>query len=144
MKRAACVLFVNDAGQVLTISRRGIPESVGIPGGKVDSYPRVESELDAAYREIWEELGIRRSAHTLIPVYVGACDDFWVTTFLSSLQPSIKALEVEEGMVASWTDISALLSTDLLEDGSPKSPFQDYNRRLFENSQVLNSLRSKL
>lgn len=52
---SATALVINSEGLILTVSRRGAPNDIGLPGGKLDSD---EWASEACARELREETGI--------------------------------------------------------------------------------------
>lgn len=49
-KMAVCVLMITKNGNVLSVSRKGVYDQVGLPGGKVDLDDA--TILDTAFREL--------------------------------------------------------------------------------------------
>lgn len=118
---AACVVIINDNGEVLAASRRGKPTEFGLPGGKVDNG---ETLLEGALREVYEETGIQLQADQLHHLITD--DDghgFVVTTFVCVEEmPSDCAVQREADITVKWVDPQMLI------DG----PFGDYNTRVLE------------
>ena len=128
LPRAVSVLALELSGPVpmfLCVSRRGFPDSVCMPGGKVDPG---EDEAQAAIRETFEETGVLADRADLVPLFAGICPPgpdgraFWSTTYL--LRPGFdisKAGTREPGIFVSVRPL-ALLSSEL-------DAFPEYNAR---------------
>lgn len=129
MKPAVCVIIpLNTLATVLAISRRNNASQWGFPGGKVDPG---ESNVEAAVREIAEEVGITLTAEHLEPLYAGPCpgkgpeDTYWVTTYLwKGPMPSMDSLNAEEGLVLKGGCRAMLCD-------SRHSPFARYNQEVY-------------
>ncbi len=120
---AVCVILPtrNTIEELLAVSRRNDPTQWGIPGGKVD---KMEVNVNAAIREIYEETGLTVWAYNLQPIYSGPCfgkdgQDFWVTTYLASEWGG--EIKAEAGLLIKPMEIEALCDWDV-------SPFAAYNR----------------
>jgi 8-oxo-dGTP pyrophosphatase MutT (NUDIX family) len=122
----SCVCFlvvkhIDGAQHVLAAYRKKSPDKPGFPGGKIEGQDK--NAFHAALRELWEETGIRvKSAMSL---YLGVEGDgqtvtetFFAVQWDDSQEPVSRP---GEGKVAwiTW------------EEMFEKSPFADYNRRVF-------------
>ena len=135
MKQAVCVLIeIPNTKMFLAVSRRGSNTQWGLPGGKVDPG---ETPLEAVVRETKEETGIDLDKDKLKEVYVGVCTGdvvYLVTTYKYDGTFSTDSLETEPGMLLSYRT-----EAELCDDS--KSPFAEYNRRIFKYyQQVTNGL----
>jgi 8-oxo-dGTP pyrophosphatase MutT (NUDIX family) len=127
MKQAVCVLIPCTLvpSWFTVVSRPQKEELWGMPGGKVDPG---ETPLQAAVREVHEEIGLDLHPSTLEVLHTSVCHgevDYETTTFLYT-GPDVDGVryKVEEGLHA------GLATEDELCD--PKfSPFAEYNRRAF-------------
>lgn len=76
--RAAGVVVLNGAGDILLVRERGLPGQMGkaglwhIPSGTVESG---ENPQDTATREAWEEAGVRVRLHTFLGALLGRFPD---------------------------------------------------------------------
>lgn len=120
MKKAVCVLILNDDGKILSVSRKDDHTAFGLPGGKVDPGETLPA---AAIRETFEETSV--NIEGLIPLYTGMCVDYEVTTFLATIAfPSSNP----KGNSPSETGVIKWLTAEELSKG----PFKDYNKELFQ------------
>jgi len=136
MKQAVCVVIKNKYGRYLAVSRRNDLTQWGFPGGKVDPG---ESNIEAATREIYEEIGISVCDENLIPIYTGIClgkdgCNFWATTYFLSreVDPGLDDYTPEEDISITWMDNYALTHPD-------HSPFAHYNREIFKSLSIMES-----
>lgn len=124
MKSAVCLLYINDDGMVLSVSRRDNPSQWGFPGGKVDLG---ESNVEAVQREVFEEIGVLAGDISYEPLFCGPCEgdvNYWVTTYtLKDLVKNIIFVP-EPGLSIAWKNMNDLCNIRI-------SPFADYNRRVF-------------
>lgn len=127
MLPAVCVLLPTrwDTEHILAISRRNDTTQWGIPGGKVDLG---ESNIQAAIREIKEEVGLVLNQQYMEPIYVGPCygkdgRDYWVTTYLYQGNFKAEDLVAEEGMYFREFHLRELCNF-------LKSPFAPYNQNV--------------
>lgn len=117
----ACVLVVNDRGQILLVKRK-LGTGVSMPGGKAD--PGEDVRIGAA-RELLEETGLRADPASLVRLFDGICaseldHDYLTTTFFAPRwEGEIGTGEVEmQPYWGSWKE--------LIEG----SPFEHYNRAM--------------
>lgn len=130
MKSAVCLLAATPDGKTfLSVSRRHDTSRWGLPGGKVDPG---ETNLEAAVREVREEIGVALPAERLEPLYSAICrgqgpdDTYWVTTYLwTGPLDTLTSLAPEEGLTVSW------LYEDALTDAQ-RCPFASYNLGVFQ------------
>lgn len=132
MKKAAGILLVRKSdGKILTASRRGEPNNIGIPGGKVDPG---ETVLEAAVREVLEETGIQVRPDEMYQVYIRPCRgdvDYEMTTFLcfaEDIAPRAdfdEPFEFETGIQIRWSTWEELTA--------PHNNFAKYNTGLYEH-----------
>lgn len=122
---AVCALiFDRTSDRLLSISRRGKPEDLNLPGGKVDPG---ETSIHALIREIKEETGIK--ILSVSELYRGPCEGpvtFDTTTFLvhswDCEEETPRARE--EGMELRWITWDRLLQET--------NSFHDYNCKVCE------------
>ncbi len=65
---AAVALIMNDAGEILAISRRNRPNDLGLIGGKLNEG---ETPLQAVIREVKEEVGLSINDYNCILIHSG-------------------------------------------------------------------------
>jgi len=131
IKKAACILIVRPDGKVLSASRRGRLDDIGLPGGKVD---QGEEAWEAALREVYEETGIMLTKNDISFLYTRNCvskiDVYETETFLcrtNDLEHLIKLetpFEKEKGIQITWSTWEELLDS--------KNSFAIYNRMLHD------------
>jgi 8-oxo-dGTP pyrophosphatase MutT (NUDIX family) len=113
--------FANDE-LVLTVSRRGLPDDLGLPGGKIEPE---EKCWEALIREVYEETGVKTwNAKWIMDREEDTADGgvarcYLVTEWTGS--PTTK----EEGCHVSWRPWRDLLSE--------KCSFRKYNEKLFRH-----------
>lgn len=118
---AVCAVLYNDQGQILGISRRGEPNNMNLPGGKMES-----SDLNpeiACQREIWEETGVEMENLKL--VFTAVCRGVGTPYITHCYTGTFKGTPVtkDEG------DVRWISEDELLVD---TNSFADYNRKLFK------------
>ncbi|MFO0598160.1 MAG: NUDIX domain-containing protein [Myxococcaceae bacterium] len=98
----AVVVIIEDEGRVLGVSRPGLPEDVGLPGGSIDPG---ETPEQAAVREVKEETGLDVTVRHLVtrPFHSHLVHAFVATSFSGVVHAS------EEGE-AKWTDWDGVCS----------------------------------
>jgi 8-oxo-dGTP pyrophosphatase MutT (NUDIX family) len=131
MRKAACVLLVNEAGEILVTSRRNNEQDFNLIGGKVDEG---ESFLAAALRECQEETGLSLPVNLLRELLVYPSgneeEDFDTATFLvfANLLPQEEQQKLEnlkspeEGIILKWATWDEICN--------PPSSFREYNKFL--------------
>lgn len=116
-KKAACTLFINELGQVLSILRKEGDGLWGLIGGKVDPG---ESFEKAACREAKEESGLEiLQAYSLFGEFdSNNCftQTFLVMNYSGEIQP-------EPGLIVEWKNWEVLINSET-------SPFAEYNSHL--------------
>lgn len=126
-------LFFRADGRVLAACRRGKPDDLGIPGGKVEPG---ETELQAIVRELREETAIRaKRLHHLFAAPDAA--GYWFVTFLvydwedewTEEERARGLVEREKGVIVQWAERSRLLR--------PSCSFRAYNEDLFSHLGML-------
>jgi len=132
IKKAACVLFISPNGKVLTASRRGRPDDIGLPGGKVDEGEEI---WEAAIREFYEEVGIMLTKNDITKFVtrsvMNKIDTFETETFLchaSKLDHPIvlkTPFEKEKGIQIKWSSWAELVDK--------KNSFAAYNQIVFNH-----------
>jgi len=118
---AVCALLVREDGFILGVSRRGKPEDMGLPGGKVETG---ESPEDAIVREVQEETGV--VVTTLRKIFRGLCPGevtYDSITYLAEFEG--EPFSKEAGLSVKWIEWKDLLD--------PSNSFYDYNKRLFDH-----------
>ena len=123
MIKASLALVRNAQNQILSVSRKGKPEALGLPGGKIDAE---ETSFQAMVRETYEETGIRVLRATLV---FSKVDDL--------------GFEADVWEVLSWEGIPASMEEGTVSWEEPLSflreccPVRDSNRKLFEQQGLL-------
>ena len=129
MKSAVCVVIPSAlAFTFLAVTRKNNDKVWGFPGGKVDPG---ESNLAAAVRETFEEVGLALDPMYLEPIYSdvlpgkGPEDTYWVTTYLwTGPVPHLDLMVAEPGLVTGWLAAATLISKET-------TPFATYNENVF-------------
>ncbi len=109
--RLGCGAAIVTDGKLLLVQRRKNPEAGhwGFPGGKVDAGERA---VDAAIREIGEELDIAIRAQRLLKVigFEAADGDHWVApVYLAAIEAGVPRLREPEALEAvEWFDLDKL------------------------------------
>jgi len=117
-KQSVAAVIFNDAGKVLSVSRKDNPNDFGLPGGKVDPY---ETLCQATSREVLEETGL--IVISAKPIYANICNvNYMTTTFLVDKWEGI--VNTQEKGVVSWLDFKLICQTK-------HSSFADYNLDLY-------------
>lgn len=129
---AACVLLIREDGKILSASRRGNFNDIGLIGGKVD---QGEEPWEAAIRETHEEAGIFLSKNDIEKFFERVNDSkagkFITETFLCytvNVNPKISIetpLEVEKGIQIKWSTWAEMLDK--------KNSFSSYNEMLYNH-----------
>jgi 8-oxo-dGTP pyrophosphatase MutT (NUDIX family)/predicted ATPase len=118
LKRASCVLALNDEGKILTVGRKTDTENRGIPGGKKDLG---ESHAEAAARELLEETGM-----TLEHPFLVACLDdgfgYYVETYVGNVIGTPHTTEAG-GVFWDYPKVAV----------NEKATYASHNRRLFRS-----------
>lgn len=112
-RTVAVLIFREDDGKILGVSRKDDPTAFSLPGGHVE-----EGETDeaAAARELKEETGL--GVENLTVVFEGMCDGTYCTTFEGDVEGEV---HTEEAGVVRWCRPSELAY----------GPFGSYNQELF-------------
>lgn len=119
MKTAACVLVMNNEGEMLSVSRKYDESDWGLAGGKCEDG---ETPKQAAIRETLEETGCDVSIFNVDP-FVEIDGDFVTYTYLGYLSGDRKiTVEWQE------TGLVGFKSRILLESCS----FGEYNKKCFK------------
>jgi len=118
-RTVAVLVFREEDGAVLGVSRKDDPTAFSLPGGHVDeSDPTDEA---AATRELKEETGL--DVENLAVVYEGICEGKYCTTFEGDVSGD---LHTEEPGVIRWCRPSELAY----------GPFGSYNQELFRKAGI--------
>lgn len=115
--QSAVVLIQNDQGLILTVSRKDDPSLIGLPGGKADLSDY--SLVHTAQRELLEETGL--SAVGFKQVFRDMWGPYDVTCFAAV---AVGNISTRETGVVRWSKLEDLVDPN-------RSPFADYNQRLF-------------
>lgn len=119
--KEAAVAWIPHNGKVLAVSRRDIPEDMGLPGGKLENG---ETSLEALIREVKEETGVEvRSATLVFQRSVPGEVDFLTSLYLVDSFEGIPK-NVEEGISVRWIDPKELLKENCT--------FRNFNMDAFE------------
>jgi 8-oxo-dGTP pyrophosphatase MutT (NUDIX family) len=98
----------------------------GLPGGKVDPG---ETQLEAAVRETFEEVGLKIIPEHLTPLHQSVCHgavDYDTITYLyTGPEVRMRDIEVEEGLQHGLATEEELCDPET-------SPFAEYNKRVFD------------
>ena len=113
-RSVAVLVFREEDGRVLGVSRKDDPTAFTLPGGHVECG---ESDAEAAARELKEETGL--DAGSLVPVYEAVCGDSYCTTFEGEIAGEV---ETDEPGVVKWCRPAELAY----------GPFGSYNQALFK------------
>lgn len=118
LKIAVGALVVNAEGEVLSVTRRGKPMDLCIPGGSAEPG---ETEAEALLRELLEETGVKATKFYRIYAMIdsGGC---WFVLFLVTDWEGTPGQQ-EEGVGVAWVAPTRLLSNDCT--------FRENNRTLF-------------
>ena|ERR1035437_3875025 len=117
IKEAVTLLYLNDEGKILSVSRKDNHLAVGMPGGKVDDN---ETKEDALIREVFEETGYE--IYDLVYFFSVFDGHYNCTTFtarIANIGCPLPVNKKETGKV-SW----------ITWDDFKKGPFSDYNSAL--------------
>lgn len=112
-RTVAVLIFREEDGMVLGVSRKDDPSKFSLPGGHVEEG---ETDEQAAKRELKEETGL--DIRHLEPVYEALCDGSYCTTFEGEVRGEI---HTEEAGVVRWCRPSELAY----------GAFGEYNQDLF-------------
>lgn len=108
------VFFTSDFQKVLVVSRKNSHDQFGLPGGKVDG---IESSLDAAVREVQEEVGINLdAAHLFNYNYYSDCVDDFKERYCGKNDLKSLAFENEDNGYWVTTYIAPVFLKETLED----------------------------
>lgn len=122
---AVCLVVRDEAGRVLTVSRKDDYTAFGLPGGKVEPTDGETGDyltlVAAVVREVWEEVGVAICPQDLTLVFqLPDVTGYWNVCF-SAPADLFQSFQPQEGEgIVSWVEWATL------EDG----PFADFNRSL--------------
>lgn len=127
MKKAVVVLIETVNEKFVMVSRKDNPNDFGLPGGKVD---RDEEEIQAAVREVKEEIGLDIYEEDLELIFTEDCNGYKASTYHYRGTPvDINTLVSEEdGVIAEGID----------ELYSDTSTFSVYNKKLLKKLKYIN------
>lgn len=120
--RSVVMLLTNANGEILSVSRRGRPDDLGLPGGKIDPG---ELPLEAAIRETFEETGVKVSTAQFIFERVDKTDGRVAWCF-RAINWEGEPKSCEPGIEVQWVKPERLLK--------PSCTFHEYNRGLFASA----------
>lgn len=111
MEAVLALIYSDD--MILAVSRRDNPTAMGLIGGKVDEG---ETKLQALYREVEEETGLRLTkAEEIFSDFDG---NMFCTTYLCEAEGEIVTNETGVVKAVTWTTLI-------------EGPFGEYNAKLF-------------
>lgn len=121
MKITAQVVLINPEGLILGVSRKDDHTSMGLPGGKMEECDK--TVLDTAYRETFEETGLRISNLELI--FAIHKDGFMGYTYLAEFSGEIshtephlvKWLPMERLVMGRFGKYNKMVSDSLIDKG---------------------------
>ncbi len=125
---ASVCLVENGHGQILTVSRRGSPDNLNLPGGKIDEG---ETALEAMTREVREETNIDVLTSDLVFTGYAVRNEEATACFRAKTYRGV-AKSREDGIDVQWVKPDRLLSG--------RSTFRAYNERLFLKLGIVNPL----
>jgi ADP-ribose pyrophosphatase YjhB (NUDIX family) len=127
LRQAVCVYMETTDGDVVLVGRAN--NEHGLPGGKVE---RGETLVEAAIREVREEVGIRLDEGDLCIVHASVCPGgadgqaYFTTTFYCTIQVDADDLYSEDDLEIILVDADD--EEGIIED----SAFPDYNEKVLE------------
>lgn len=113
--RSVVALVLREDGRLLAVSRRGRPDDLGLPGGKIDPG---EVPDEAVVRELAEETGV--TLHEPEFCYERVDNSDGVVAWCYRGAWSGTARQMEDGITVTWVEPARLLE--------PSCTFREYNR----------------
>jgi len=116
----ACVLVMNNGGEILAVSRKDDKEDFGLPGGKVEPG---ETPIEAAARELSEETGYLLTKPQYRMIYHNEADGKLTVTYHIDISALTRGSAPTEGGAVAWVKPETL---------ALGKTFGEYNRGLFK------------
>lgn len=135
---ASCIAILSNDNMLYVANRRGKPEALCFPGGKLDPD---ENIVENVIRELYEETGMQLKswADDIIPIYSGFCwpkdkneEPYWCVGFAIKLTVDhtrfSKMKGIEDGIEGKWVSI---------EEFAQASAFPQYDENIIKTIRML-------